>query len=217
MPQKTLQTGSKGRPVDTEKQALQKQKLLDAALALLSEKNFSEITIRELGKRAGVNSAMVSYYFTNKEGLFIALLDMLSAQKFSQLGDLHQHEDPIKAVITFMLDMMNQHPGLMKLVHSEAMTADSKLGAAIIERFPKRMAAMLPGVIAAQQAQGKLRQDLNPKYAAFSLISLIIMPFVTTPVREQAWQISAQELNTPQWTEHIYQLFIAGVTKGPSQ
>ncbi|WP_281560180.1 TetR/AcrR family transcriptional regulator [Thalassomonas sp. RHCl1] len=217
MPDKGNQTSSKGRPVDSEKQALQKQKLLDAALALLSEKSFSEITIRELGKVAGVNSAMVSYYFDNKEGLFIALLDQLSDKEFSRLRDLHREKEPIKAVITFMLTMVNQNPGLMKLVHSEAMTPDSTLGAAMIERFPKRMAGLLPELIAGQQAQGKIRADINPKYAAFSLISLIVTPFIVTPIREQAWQITNQELNTPQWTEHIYQLFISGMTKGPAQ
>ncbi|WDE06547.1 TetR/AcrR family transcriptional regulator [Thalassomonas viridans] len=217
MPESNLQPGGKGRPVDSEKQALQKQKLLDAALTLLGEKSFSEITIRELGKQAGVNSAMVSYYFTNKEGLFIALLDKLSEEKFSLLSDLHQHPDPLKAVITLMLDLVNRHPGLMKLIHSEAMSADSRLGEAIIERFPKRMATLLPGVIAGLQAQGKIRKDINPKYAAFSLMSLIVTPFLVTPIRERAWEIGAQELNTTQWTEHIYQLFISGITTGPSQ
>ncbi|WDE10743.1 TetR/AcrR family transcriptional regulator [Thalassomonas haliotis] len=210
-------SSSKGRPVDSEKQAMQKQKLLDAALALLNKKNLGEITIRELGKVAGVNSAMVSYYFDNKEGLFIALLAQLSENKFNQLGDLRQNQEPIKTVITFMLEMLNQHPGLMKLIHSEAMSGESTLGAAMIERFPKRMAALLPALIADQQARGKIREDINPKYAAFSLISLVVTPFLVTPIREKAWQISSQELNTRQWTEHIYQLFTSGITQRSSK
>ena len=205
---------NKGRPVDNEKQAKQKQKLLDAALTLLDEKNYKDITIRELGKHAGINSAMVSYYFNNKEGLFIALLDQISENHFSKFTELHHSKEPIKDLITFMLSLLNQQPGLMKLIHNEAMSPHSNLRPALIERFPKRMAEILPALITQQQALGKIRQDINARYAAFSLISLIIMPFLTAPIREDAWGIKSQELNAPQWTEHIYQLFIYGITQG---
>ena len=73
----------KGRPVNPEKQAMQKAKLLASAEQLLAEKPYVNITIRELAQHSGINSAMISYYFTNKEGLFIALLDEMSTKHFT--------------------------------------------------------------------------------------------------------------------------------------
>ena len=45
----------KGRPINPEKQAMQKAKLLASAEYLLAEKSYSNITIRELAQHSGVN------------------------------------------------------------------------------------------------------------------------------------------------------------------
>jgi len=52
---------AKGRPINLDKQALQKAKLLASAELLLAEKSYANISIRELAKHSGVNSAMISY------------------------------------------------------------------------------------------------------------------------------------------------------------
>lgn len=43
---------AKGRPIDLEKQAIQKAKLLASAEELLAEKPYANITIRELATRS---------------------------------------------------------------------------------------------------------------------------------------------------------------------
>lgn len=217
MKNKTGNEIAKGRPVDTEKQAKQKQKLLDAALTLLAEKNYNNISIRELGKLAGVNSAMVSYYFDNKEGLFIALLDHMATVHFSKIQQLANSKEPIKALISAFIGLLNENPGLVHLVHTQGMSEESPFRTALINRFPKRMAIILPALIEEQKSLGIFRENVNAKYAAFSLINLIISPFIVAPIREDAWNISAEELASPEWSEHIYQLFISGITKGSSK
>ena len=86
----------KGRPVNLAKQAMQKAKLLVSAEQLLAEKSYANITIRELAQHSGVNSAMVSYYFTNKEGLFIALLDEMSTKHFTVCSPSQSQLIPLK-------------------------------------------------------------------------------------------------------------------------
>lgn len=54
--------------------------MLEVAERLFAEKGFEAVSIRELAKEAGVNVAMVSYYFGSKEKLFEALI----AEKFPQ-------------------------------------------------------------------------------------------------------------------------------------
>ncbi|MCW9015492.1 MAG: TetR/AcrR family transcriptional regulator [Kangiellaceae bacterium] len=200
-------TPPRGRPVDPAKQAEQKQNLLIAARQLMSEKTYRSITIRELGERAGVNSAMVKYYFENKEGLFIALLDHMANEHFSRVTQLASAENPIKALIQNMLAMLSDNKGLARMIHDEILHNDSVLRDAFIERFRKRMSQFLPMLI---QRELAIDNPLTAKYLAFNLISLIITPYIGEPVRKMAWKISDEELTQPEWAEHIYQFFING-------
>ncbi len=200
-------TPSRGRPADPEKQLQQKEKLLDAAQALLAIKPYREVTIRDLAEHAGLNSAMVRYYFDNKEGLFLALLDKMSAQHFVDMKQIASQKEPIKRFIQFILKMLTQNNSLARLIHDEFANDNSKLGEAFIERFPKRMAKILPQLI---KANTPITDDKKAKYAAFSLISMIIMPFVGRSVRERAWEIDDQELASEEWATHIYSMFISG-------
>jgi AcrR family transcriptional regulator len=198
---------SAGRPFDPDKQALQKSKLLRAALQLMSNKAYKSITIREIANLADVNSAMVAYYFDNKEGLFIALLDEISKQHFKEMKKITLSNKPIKTFIETMIFKLNNESGLARMIHGEILNDNSKLGAAFIERFPKRMAVFLPKMILANT---QITDPVKAKYAAFSLVSMIITPFIGAPVRIHGWGISDQELANPAWAEHIYTTFING-------
>ena len=49
--------------------------ILDATESLVIEKNGSDFSIRELGKRAGYSAPTVYHYFGDKDGLIEALLE----------------------------------------------------------------------------------------------------------------------------------------------
>jgi AcrR family transcriptional regulator len=203
----------KGRPVNLTKQAMQKAKLLASAEQLLAEKSYANITIRELAQRSGVNSAMVSYYFTNKEGLFIALLDEMSTKHFTVMQSITQSADPIKTFIETILAMLNNHNGLARLIQDEFLTGNSTsrstLSDIFIDRFPKKMANFIPQLV---KKHTSINDDRKAKYAAFSLVTLLITPFIQKSIRQQAWQISDEELKSPLWAEHIHQQFMFGCT-----
>src|SRR5665647_2243712 len=50
-------------------------KILAAAQRVLVAKGFSGLTLRAIAQESGENSAMVQYYFGNKEGLVKAMID----------------------------------------------------------------------------------------------------------------------------------------------
>jgi AcrR family transcriptional regulator len=211
----------KGRPVNLEKQAMQKAKLLASAEQLLAEKPYANITIRELAQRSGVNSAMVSYYFTNKEGLFTALLDEMSTKHFIVMQAITHSDDPIKTFIETILAMLNKNHGLARLIHQEFSTGNSvasstnssKLSDIFIDRFPRKMAAFVPQLV---KNHTLINDDRKAKYAAFSLTTMLITPFIHKSIRQQAWQISDEELQSSAWAEHIHQQFMLGCNAQPN-
>ena len=200
----------RGRPISHDKQEQQKSKLLTVAQKLLAEKPYRSVTIRELAEGAEVNSAMIGYYFKNKEGLFIALLDEMSEQLFCNMQQILTAENPLRSLIEMMTSNFNKNKGFAQLIHDEFMSKESQFGNAFIERFPKRMAKILPQLIIENTA---ISDPDKAKYAAFSLMMLIIAPFIGEPVRKLAWGISDDEIQGPIWAEHIYTLFMLGCSK----
>jgi AcrR family transcriptional regulator len=58
------------RAVENTKADSTREKLISSAEALFAERGFDGVSVRDIANAAGVNSALVGYYFRGKEGLF---------------------------------------------------------------------------------------------------------------------------------------------------
>jgi AcrR family transcriptional regulator len=58
------------------------EEIAKVALDLFAERHFSLVTIRDIGRAAGVNSAMIYYYFKDKNELFRAAIDNAIQEAF---------------------------------------------------------------------------------------------------------------------------------------
>ena len=204
-------TVTRGRPVNPIVQQERKTRLMDVAYALLQEKSYRSITIREIAEQADMQSAMISYYFGDKESLFIALLEKLAEQQFVQFQKVFNDPDPIRSFIPLATHYFANNSAITRLIADEILFRSSPLSNRFIELFPKRLAVMLPNLIKKQQQRGLYRSDTNPIWMAFSLMTLILMPFIGASVRQRGWNISDHEVCSEAWAEHIYQLFTTGV------
>ncbi|MEO5693861.1 MAG: TetR/AcrR family transcriptional regulator [Usitatibacter sp.] len=85
----------RGRPTGKPKDSMEMpERLLDHAEALFARHGFHAVTIREVARRAGVDSALVHYYFETKQGLFDAVFtrraDVLNAERMRSMEDYAQ-------------------------------------------------------------------------------------------------------------------------------
>ena len=56
-----------------------RDRLLDAARRLFAERGFEDVTVRELCREAGANLALVNYYFGDKLGLYLEVVNQAIA------------------------------------------------------------------------------------------------------------------------------------------
>lgn len=63
------------RPTREQKRAANRQRLLDAALRVFSERGYHGATIEDIAEESGLSNGAVYYNFRNKEELFLALFD----------------------------------------------------------------------------------------------------------------------------------------------
>jgi TetR/AcrR family transcriptional regulator len=65
-----------------------REKLLEAAASLIIESQSIEISLAEIAARAGLNSALVKYYFGSKMGLLVSLLGRDASRALAVMNEL---------------------------------------------------------------------------------------------------------------------------------
>ena len=80
----------RGRPSKDQKAGETREAILDAAEDLFSKHGFYGVTIREVAREAGVDTALVHYYFGAKRGLFDAVFlrraEVLNAERIDAIN-----------------------------------------------------------------------------------------------------------------------------------
>ena len=90
------------------------QEILAAAMAEFADRGLGGARIDGIAERAGVNKRLIYYYFGNKEGLFLAVLEQTYADIREAERALHlEMADPADAVrrlVAFTWNHYLEHP-----------------------------------------------------------------------------------------------------------
>jgi len=62
---------------EKKKQNLSRKKIINSAIMLFANKGFESTSTREICKHAGVNLSLIPYYFGNKDGLYISIIESI--------------------------------------------------------------------------------------------------------------------------------------------
>ena len=86
-----------------------REHILNVAEELFSEKGFDGTSVRDIAQRAGVNLAMISYYFGSKEKLLESLIEFRAGYAYGILDELNKDEtlsqwDKVDRLVDFYVD-----------------------------------------------------------------------------------------------------------------
>lgn len=85
---------------EKNKQNLSKKKIINSAIVLFANKGFDSATTREICKHAGVNLSLIPYYFGNKEGLYINIIDSILNYGLAYMQEELSQSNNINALST---------------------------------------------------------------------------------------------------------------------
>jgi TetR/AcrR family transcriptional regulator len=132
-----------------------KEKIFSAASEIFEEKGYTGARMQEIADRAGINKALLHYYFATKEHLFKAVFQVLLKKMFEKIFSIFAEDISFKEKIRrfldehiefmiktpklpiFLLNELSQNPALAKGIRE--MVNYQELRGLIYERHAKEL------------------------------------------------------------------------------
>jgi AcrR family transcriptional regulator len=169
----------------TDQSPATRDAILDSAERLFAQQGFASTTIKQIGADAGVNAALLYYYFSDKTGLYHAvlsrLLSGLAADGMRRLRDVRDPRVAIRALVEGQVEMLLVRPQLPQLLVRELVDHQAMHAQGLITEHMAGLFGAVCDAIRAGQRGGQFRAELEPRYAAVSTISQVAYFFIARP------------------------------------
>lgn len=194
----------------------QKRRILETAIAVFADKGLEGATIRHVGQKAGVNSALIYYYFENKQQLFEEAIRMVFSDFLLMLGRHKKPFENARARIDFLVN------GIFD--YYETRRARMRLMIQVFNLHIQLLAEIIFGVLRQKPAfplavlqDGIRRKELKP-FAPIQLWwNILGMCIFTLQAKEIAERLEKKGLpwRVPSFSERkrqIVELLLSGLT-----
>jgi len=203
-----------GRPPG-EAEADIRNALLEAAGKLFLKHGFDKVTAREIAANAGTTPAMIHYYFTNKLGLFRAMLqraiEPVRQQFVASLAAQTAPSLDVRAFITAYMRTASENRWIATLIVNEVFPERGRFRATFIREVAGPMMSMFTQVLERARNDGVLRADVDVRLAALSFLSLCIFPFISRNVTGPVLGLQLEGDALQQLIDHNVLVCTAGI------
>ncbi len=186
------------------------QKIIEAARKVFTQKGYSATRTRDIAEEAGLNLALLNYYFRSKEKLFEIVMLEKMLKFFGVMAPVLNDaattfENKVKVIAEKYTDLLLENPDLPLFILSEIRNSPGQF-LSIVQK-----ANFLNDSVFIKQIRTK-RPDLNPLHFLISLLGMCVFPYVMKPVLQMMSTLSEKEFAKmmkerktliPAWTKAI--------------
>lgn len=159
------------------------EKIKEAARTVFMKKGFSATRTRDIAEEAGINLALLNYYFRSKEKLFeLVMMEKFQAffgVIFPILNDPSTSlEQKVELIADRYITLLTETPDLPIFILSEIRTNADRMVASV----------RLDKILADSQFVKQLHQrrpDMHPVQLIMSILGLVVFPFLMRPLLMQ--------------------------------
>ena len=208
-PRKSEVTMKKTKDISTE------ERIKVAARKVFHQKGFAGTRTRDIAEEAGINHAMLNYYFRSKEKLFGIVMMETMAQFFKGVNLMLNDEstsldEKIDLIVSNYVDLLLKEPELPTFILNEVRPNPQ----AFVEQNPIKE-ALTHSVLTRQYAEAVARGEVtepNLMQAILNVIGLVIFPFIAKPILTSIINIPEEQYKAlmlqrktliPQWIKGI--------------
>ncbi len=172
------------------------KRILEAARTVFIRSGTSGARMQEIAEEAGVNQALLHYYFRSKEGLSQAVFREIGGKMFpvilGTLGSDLSVSDKIDALVETYIDTMSRTPFLPGYILSELHYHPERITQLLGNIAGTPEGGQLPETVRpifdkldrqlAEEAQAGRMRKINSQQFVVNLLSLCIFPFAARPM-----------------------------------
>ena len=161
------------------------ERIKAAARKVFHQKGLAGTRTRDIAEEAGINHAMLNYYFRSKEKLFEMVMMETMAQFFKGVNLMLNDEstsldEKIDLIVSNYVDLLLKEPELPTFILNEVRPNPQ----AFVEQNPIKE-ALTHSVLTRQYAEAVARGEItepNLMQAILNVIGLVIFPFIAKPI-----------------------------------
>jgi len=174
------------------------EKIKKAAQIVFHKKGFAAARTRDIAEEAGINLALLNYYFRSKEKLFNIVMLETFQSFFSSVSEVFNHPDSsfkekIEQFASGYIDLLFSEPEIPLFIMSEIRNNPEEL----IKNTDIKH-AVFQSVFAEQfrllVQQGKIKEP-NFIHFMMNLMGLIVFPFVAAPLLKSISGLTDEQFN----------------------
>lgn len=174
------------------------QRIFDAAHELFVQKGLDGAKMQEIADRAGINKALLHYYYRSKEKLYEQVARAVINRAIPVVQELIESEDPFEEKITrfidFYIELVSRNPFVPLFVITELNKHPDRFFETILPKhLPKPQVFFRQ--VEEEIARGNLR-PMKPQHALVNIVSMCIFPFVAKPMIRIVLGLDQAEINT---------------------
>lgn len=202
-----------------EKDLSTEEKIKEAARQIFQQKGFAGTRTRDIAEAAGINLALLNYYYRSKEKLFTIVMEESLRALFQQVLQIICNEstslsEKIDIIVNLYMDILMDNPNLPLFILSE-IQSDPNI-------FKQKIGLSLSFVYHSsliKQGMSHLKQvgleNINPGHFIINIVSMTIFPFMAKPFILTMFEledndfrqfVNERRLLIPMWIKNMLQL-----------
>ncbi|MFW5499043.1 MULTISPECIES: TetR/AcrR family transcriptional regulator [unclassified Maridesulfovibrio] len=156
-----------------------REQIADEALKLAA-KGVSAITVSNVAKACGIVPAALYRHYKNKDAIFDGVRELIrkklidNAKTAMDEGDTPL--DVLKQLALRHADLLHKHPGIPRLIFSEAALDQKSIRRKAIYSLMTEYRAAAGEIAAKGQELGQIRKDIDPADIVFMLLGTVVPP-----------------------------------------
>jgi AcrR family transcriptional regulator len=183
-----------------------KDRIINAASQLFAQKGYASVGVREIAKKAEVNSAMISYYFGGKLALLVAIMDRFFELYVGAIETSFKLATPLEervfALVKNLVTIIREHPNIFKIGFLE-LPYDIPEIAAIRGEKINMIRTLLGDNVFSELMVGPKAKEHMPIIGP-AIMNMVFSNFIMGPSIQSAFQV--------QFDDEFYRMYARTIT-----